>query len=215
MKKIPLSLLCGICAIVATVVMYFVILNNVVLEAIHFISLLAIVFAEALTTFYAWLAKGSPRKVAAAIVSAVMIPYSLVLSFVYIVSFPNGYSTYTGLYIAGMVVVNAIALILCFFDSGKKAEDDQLQAAKENILMLRKMVKCVMADEAAKPYEAQLRSLEERLHFTNDCVIVPEDEQIRQMLAELQQNTADPDFDVAGQIARIDALVKKRTVMTA
>lgn len=215
MKKIPLSLICGFAAMITTIVLYFVILSNAILGIIHLVSLVAILLAEGVTTFYAWLAKGSPRKVAAAVVSAAMIPYSLILSFVYIVDFPDGYGTYLGLYIAAMVIVNTVALILFFFDSSKNEETVRLQAAKENMQMLCKLIRCVMADEAAKPYEAQLRELEEKLRFSNDCVIAPEDSEIRLMLIQLQQNLADPDFDTKGQLSRLEAIIRRRAVMSA
>ena len=88
MKKIPVSLLCGAAAVVITIVAFFTIFNNIVLQAIHFISLVAIVFAEIITTVYAMFSAGNPRKVGAAVVSAFMIPFAAVLSVVYISNFP-------------------------------------------------------------------------------------------------------------------------------
>lgn len=213
MKKFPISLLCGLAAILLTVVLYFTILGNVVLEAIHFISLVAIVLAEGVTTIYAWLAKGRPRNVAAAIVSAFMIPYAILLSGIYIVNFPMGYGTYMGWYFAGLVVVNVIAFVLISFNSAKEEENDNLQNAKENMLMLRKLTKCIMAESAAEPYLAQLRKIEEDLHYTNDCVIVPEDTRIQDMLLHLQTNIADAEFDTKAYLGEIEKVVRQRTIM--
>ncbi len=215
MKKIPAVVVCGLAAMLLTVVLYFVILNNVILETIHFIALLAILLAECVTTGYAWAANGSPRKVASAVVSGMMIPYAVVLSVVYIVNFPSGYATYIGWYCAGMVAINLLAFIFTRFDANKSEENDRFQAAKNNMLGLRKIVKCIMADEAAKPYEQQLRALEEKLHFSNDNVIAAEDEDIRQLLQQLQGNVADPEFDSEQMIKKIEKAIDVRNIMTS
>ena len=215
MKRFPISLICGISVIVVTILLYFTILGNVILEAIHFIALVAIVLAEVVTTAYAAFANGSPRKVAAAVVSAVMIPAAVTLSAVYIVSFPSGYGAYLGWYFAGMFVVNAIALILVHFDSNKTEEDDSLQAAKENMLNMRKLVKCVMQDQAAKPYLTRLRGIEEALHFSNDNVIVAADAEIQNMILLVQEYIADENYDIPGLLDKIENAVKTRTIMTS
>lgn len=215
MKKFPVSLLCGIASILLTIVLYFTVLGNVVLEIIHFVTLSAVVLAEVITTLYAIHAKGNPRKVAATVVSALMIPISVWLSFVYILNFPNNYGTYLGWYFAGTIAVNALALILLLFDSNKSKENVQFQAAKSNILYMRKLVKCIMTDPATKSYETKLRIIEEKLHFTNDSVSVPEDAEILQMLDQLQQNIKNPDFDTAALLEKIEQTITKRTIMTS
>lgn len=115
MKKFPISLLCGAATIIVTILLYFVILNSIVWEAIHFITLVGVVIAEAITTAYAFLSKGDPRRVAATVVSALTVPMAILLSVVYIVSFPTGYVTYACLYLVGLIIANVISLILCRF----------------------------------------------------------------------------------------------------
>ena len=215
MKRFPGVLICGIAAMVLTVVLYFTILGNAVLSVIHFISLAAIVLAEAVTTAYAFFAKGSPRRIAAAVAVGFMIPFAMILSVVYIVNFPMGYGTYIGWYCAGMLVVNLLGFVLVRFDANKRDEDAALQNAKSNMLTLRKLVMCVLADPAAKPYEDKLRKLEEKLHFSNDCVIAAEDEEIRQLLVRLQDNIADPEFDCEQILQKIEKRIDQRKIMTS
>ena len=214
MKKFPISLLCGLLAMLLTVILFFTFFGSTILTAIHFITLLAVLLAEGVTTVYAYNSNG-PRGVAAAVVSGFMIPYSVTISLVYIANFPKGYATYIGWYCAGMVVVNAIALILLRFDSGKKAENAQLQATKGNMLELRKMVMCALAEPNAKPYEKQLRAIEEKLHFSNDSVIVAEDENIRQLLLQLQESVVNPDADTEQLLKDIEKTIEKRNIMAS
>ena len=214
MKKFSAVLLCGLMAMLLTVVLYFTILGNTLLTAIHFISLAAILLAEAVTTAYIYFAKGSPRRIAAAVVSGIMIPFATVLSVVYIVNFPEGYGTYIGWYCAGTLVVNLLGFILARIDSNKSDENATVQNAKSNMLNLRKLVMCILADPAAKPYEDKLRSLEEKLHFSNDCVIAAEDENIRLMLLQLQENVADPEFDCEQMLQKIEKTIDRRKIMT-
>lgn len=93
MKKTAVSLLLGIASIIVTILLYFLILGNVLLEIICFMTLIGVVVAEILTMLFAFFSKGSPRKVAAAVISGLMIPFSIILSIVYIVCFPEGYIT--------------------------------------------------------------------------------------------------------------------------
>ena len=211
MKKIvPIT---GLAVMLVTVILYFTILGNSLLTVIHFVTLAAILLAEAATTFYAWVSKGNPRKVGAAVLSGLMIPYSVILSVVYIVNFPQGYLTYIGWYCAAGIVVNALALVLVQFNRQKVNEDSQLQSAKNNILGLRKLVNCILADPAAKPYETQLRSLEEQLHFSKDNVICAEDAQIRSYLLELQNSIANPEYDTAGMLEKLKKTIEIRNIM--
>lgn len=215
MKKVASVLLCALAAIAITVILYLTIFGTGVWGVIHFVTLFAVVLAEIVTAGYACLVDGSPRKVAAVILSAFMIPYSAILSVVYITGFPYGYGTYLGWYFAGTVAVNAICLILLLFDSGKKRENDRLQDAKENMLELRKLVKCIMADPASEPVAEQLRALEEKLHFSNDSVITADDEKIRLLLLQLQENIADPEFDREQLLQKIEKAVTTRSIMTS
>ena len=215
MKRLPMSLVAGFAVALLTVILFFTIFGNGLLAEIHFISLGAILLAEGVTTVYAWFSKGSPRKVAAAVVSGLMVPYAAILSVVYIVNFPEGYGTYMGLYCAGMVIVNVLAFVLMHFDSGKNAENQRFQEAKSNMLGLRKIVKCIMADPAAQPYVSQLRAMEEKLHFSNDNVIAEEDELIRSLLLQLQDNLENPESDNEQLIKKIEKTIDKRNIITS
>ena len=73
MKKFPAVLIGGLAVMLLTIVLYFTILSNIILTAIHFISLVAILLSEGITTFYLWRAKGSPRGIAAAVVSVIRL----------------------------------------------------------------------------------------------------------------------------------------------
>lgn len=215
MKKMSISALCGLAAMLLTVILYFTILGDTLLTAIHFICLVAILLAELVTTVYARRAKGNPRGVAAAVTVALMIPVSLILSVVYIVSFPEGYVTYIGLYLAGMVLVNGLARVLLNFDAKKSAENESLQQAKQNMLGLRKLIMTVLADPAAQAYADRLRALEEKLHFSNDAVIAAEDENIRALLLQLRDNIADPEFDCAQKMQEIEKAIDVRNIMNS
>lgn len=215
MKKLPVSLICGVAAILLTVILFFTILDCAILEAIHFITLVGIVLAEIITTGYALCSKGNPRKVAAAAVSALMIPVALWLSIVYIVNFPYGYGTYLGWYLAATVVINALAWVILSFNGRRTDENTAMQSAKANMLQLRKLVKCAMENPAAAPYLPRLRALEEKLHFSNDCVIVPEDATIRELLMQLLEEIGKPEGDVNGLLDRLEKTAQLRSVMTS
>ena len=212
MKKFPISLLCGIAVIVATIILYFTILGNIVLEAIHFIALVAVVLSEGITILYALLAKGSPRRVAATVLSAILVPFSIVLSVIYITNFPAGYGAYLGWYFAAAVIINVMALVLVFFDTRKENENAQIQSAKDNMLYLRKIVKCIMIEDASSTYGKRLYALEEKLRFSNDCVIAPEDETLRNLLLELQENIGSADYDADRLLTEIENMVHRRTI---
>lgn len=215
MKKMPISLLGGIVAIVVTIILYFTILGDAFLEAICLITLLGVVAAELVATALAYFADGKPRKVAAVTVSALMIPVSILLSVVYIVNFPEGYATYAAWYLVCFIIVGAIAAVLFFFDSQKTAEDVALQNARANILNMRKIVKCIMIDPSAGEYKEKLNALEEKLHFSNNSVIVAQDQQIYTMLISLQKNISNPEFDSLALIRELDKAIDSRNIMVS
>lgn len=215
MKKFPISLLCGIGAVLITILAYFLILQDAFAEVICLVTLLCVILSEIITTAFAYFANGKPRRVTAVVVSAAMIPFSIVLSIIYIINFPEGYLTYLGIYTIALIIVNILAFILFGFDSQKEAENDNLQAAKSNFMNMRKMVMVIMSDPAAKPYEKSLVALEEKLHFSNDNVITMQDTKISGMLSILQSNISNPDFDVPSYIADINREIDTRNIMTS
>ena len=215
MKKSMIVPLLGLGVIVATVITYVIMFGITLWGAIHFVTLLAVILAEAVTTGYAFFAKGSPRKVGAAIVSGMMIPLSIILSFLYIFNFPTGYGAYLGWYFLATIVVNGICLILVFFDSQKVKENDCLQEAKANMLQLRKLVKCVGLLPNAAPYSARLRALEEKLHFSNDSIIRPEDTQIQALLLQLQEKLSENSADCEELLEQLELLVSQRNILAS
>ena len=129
------------------------------------------------------------------------------------VNFPEGYLAYIILYVVGLILANIVPFILTRFDSNRTEENNQLQEAKANMLHLRKIVMCIMADQAAQPYDAKLRALEEKLHFSKDNVIAAEDVQIRDLLLQLQENIANPEFDSEQLMQDITKLIDRRNIM--
>lgn len=212
MKKFPISLLCGIAAIVLAVILFFAILGNVVLQAIHFLSLIAVIVAIAQTTIYAMLAKGDPSRVAAAVISSVMIPAAVALSVVYISAFPFGYGAYLLWYFSGMVVVNGIALVLIRFRAHKTEENMSVQAAKENMQYLCKQIRIILTEDHAQAYADRLSAVEETLRFSNDAVIVPEDTQISGLLDRLRSSVAEGAEDTQELLSALEKTAKQRVI---
>ncbi len=214
MKKASFSLIGGIGAILVTVILYFVILGNVLLETICLITLLGVILAEAVTTILAYLAAGNPRKVTAAIVSAIMIPIAIILSVVYIIAFPFGYVTYISLYAVAFIIVMVITAILYSFSAKRDNANDTLQNAKNNMLYMRKLIKLIKSNPAASQYEAKLNKLDEKLHYSNDAVITQQDEQITNMLVQLNSNISVPGFDVEGALTELEKIIDARAILS-
>jgi len=215
MKKASFSLIGGIGAILVTVILYFVILGKVLLETICLITLLGVILAEAVTTILAYLAAGNPRKVTAAIVSAIMIPIAIILSVVYIIAFPFGYVTYISLYAVAFIIVMVITAILYSFSAKRDNANDALQNAKNNMLYMRKLIKLIKSNPAASQYEVKLNKLDEKLHYSNDAVITQQDEQITNMLVQLNSNISVPGFDVDGALTEIEKVIDARAILSS
>lgn len=214
MKKMPISILCGIAAILVTIISYFVIVGNIFAQIICFITLVGVVIAEAVVTFLAYASKGEPRKVAATVVASFMIPIAIFLSVVYINNFPKGYGSYLGYYFSALVIVLAICAIIWKVADSRKKDNDLLQNAKTNMIGLRKLVKCVTLKTNAQNFKKELDDIEEKLRFSNDCVITAADENIRMMLIELEKNIDNEDYDAKEQIKAISNEIDRRTIFT-
>ena len=212
MKKIPFSILCGLAAVLVTIILYFTILGNIFVQAICLITLLGVLLAEVVVTFLAYRSKGIPGKVAATMVSAAMIPFSVAISVVYIVNFPFGYGSYLGYYFAVFAILLTISAIIWKFADGIQEKNDTFQNAKQNMLDMRKIVKSIMADPNAEKYGKELSALEEKLHFSNDAVIAAADSEISDMLTNLKNNIGKENFDAASCIADIVKKIDLRNI---
>ena len=212
MKKIPISILCGVVAIFITVISYFTIIGNILAQIICFITLVGVIVAEAVVTALAYFSKGEPRKVAATITASFMVPISICLSIIYIVNFPKGYGKYLGYYFSAFAILLVISFIIWNFSDDRKADNEKLQNAKANMLTLRKLVKCVMMKENAENFKKELDEIDEKLHFSNDNVIMEMDANIRQMIIELENNIDNENFNSEEQIKAISSEIDRRNV---
>ncbi|MBQ7036535.1 MAG: hypothetical protein IJN74_03480 [Clostridia bacterium] len=212
MKKMPTSILCGIVAILLTVILYFTVVESIFAEIICLITLVGVVVAELVVTALAYFSKSEPRKVAATVVLSFMIPIAVALSIVYILNFPEGYGSYLGFYFSAFAILLAISSIIWKFSNNRKNDNDILQNAKTNMLGLRKLVKCVMLKPNAVKFKNELDEIEEKLHFSNDAVILEMDANIRRMLIELDNNIDNENFAVAEHIKAISNEIDRRNI---
>ena len=90
--------------------------------------------------------------------------------------------------------------------------NEKLQNAKANMLTLRKLVKCVMMKETAENFKKELDEIDEKLHFSNDNVIMEMDANIRQMIIELENNIDNENFNSEEQIKAISSEIDRRNV---
>ena len=212
MKKLPISLLCGLVAVLVTIILYFTVLGNAFSQLICFITLVGVIIAELAVTALAYLSNGEPRKIAATVVSAFMIPIAVFLSIVYITNFPKGYGSYIGYYLAAFVVIIAIVAVIWKFSDNKETENKAFQDAKANMLNLRKLVKCIIADPMAENYKAQLEEIEEKLHFSNDAVIMENDKEIMDMIIALHNNIGTEGYDVEAKLELLAKAIDRRNI---
>lgn len=212
MKKVPISILCGLVAILVTIILYFVIIGNIFAQSICFITLIGVVVAEMVATALAYFSKGEPRKVAATITASFMVPISIILSIVYIVNFPNGYGKYLGWYFALLAITLVISAIIWRFADNRKEDNEALQNAKANMLGLRKLVKCITLKQNAANFKKELDEIEEKLRFSNDAVIMKTDANIREMLIELENNIDNETFNTAEHIKALLNEIDRRNI---
>lgn len=212
MKKAPISIICGIAAVLITVVLYFTMLDNVFEELICIVTLFGIVLAEVVATAFAYFTDGDPRKVLAAVVSVLMVPVSIVLAVIYITAFPYEYLSYLGYYFVFFIALLLVSSVLWRFASSKKEENDLLQVSKEKILYSRRLIKSIMLEPGAQNYKRELSDIDEKLRFSNDSVITEFDAAIQENIIVLSNNINDSSFDVEGMITVISKEIDRRNV---
>lgn len=215
MRKIINALLYSVVGIAVTVILFFLILIDVDKETMHYMALGGVVLAELITALYAIYSQGHPRRLAAMSLSVAMIPIAFVLGLVFVLAFEEETGSFIGWYCVLTLLVNVTAIALLLFDGGRHREEAHRQAARDNVTVLRKLLKCLMLEPGAKPYEQRLRKLDDALHFSNTGVYVAEDENIRNMLIQLQTGIYGPPAQVEAQLASLERAVQRRTIMTS
>lgn len=212
MKKMPLSILCGIASVILTLILYFTIIGNIFIKMICFATLLGVIVAEIVVTVMAYYTDKQPGKVVATAIVSLMIPISILLSLVYIIKYPYGYGIYLGYYFSAFSILLVIGTIIWRFSDGIQEKNDAFQHSKQNMLNLRKLVKVIMNDPVAEKYKKELSNIEEKLHFSNDAVITKADSEIYNLLTELKENIGNEEFDVDSHIQEIVQKVDIRDI---
>ena len=213
MKKLLTGVVGGVLMIIVTLLFSVIILKDAELEAMHFVALGGIIFAELCWTGIVYYARNNPRRMAATGTSIITVVFSILLAIIYINAFSDAFLTYFCWYFIGVIVLNAVAIALFIFDAKRTSESKELANAKENILNMRKVVKLIMTIPAAADYEKELEALEDKLHFSNDSIVCESDSAIMNMLLGLKTNIGTPGFDTNTAIENINSAIDRINIL--
>ncbi len=82
------------------------------------------------------------------------------------------------------------------------------------MLNLRKVVKIIAADPTFTKYSDKLNKIEDELHFSNDSVIMPQDNEIYNRLTSVKNLSGNQDINIDSELEIISKLINERNIIS-
>lgn len=209
MKKAS-AIIAGAVALLMTTLLYLLLGNSFFWMPMFWISFAAVMVLEFAAALLVALAKGDPRRVAAA-VGALMGALAVVLATVVFINLlPDLFGLYCAVLvlILGSVVIEGVFLVgHSFVMEQRQAQLDSSRAYFESC---RNVVTALIHSSQGQPHSEALRALEEDLRYADDTKLTDLDGGIREMLTDLSNGLQTPGYDPAMVLSELRDLICQR-----
>ena len=210
MNKNKYGLMAGILAVITTVLLYVLLVDNLFKIPMAYITLCAVLISELIATAAFVVIKNSYKRIAVVSVFGAQAVLLLVASILFVNIFVFAYVSFTVLFMLSFVAAIFLLLFVFKFRNEADVQQTEFKSAKINMVTIRAMVNELIHSEKGVLYKKELLALDENLRFSDDSVQIEMDQDIKQKVAYLAENMGAPDFDAIHTISEINNMIKQR-----
>lgn len=211
-KSKHIVLICGAVSIAVTVIFYLLTFNNIFTIPMRWVSLLFLIFAEALGTVKALTAKRTIFGVSGVATNLVHICAVLVLSIIFVNIFPLLIGKYILLNVLLLCILLVVDVVIAYFSNRVATQDAKLNESQSVMGCCVEKAASLCVEFGNTEYKKDLKDIVELLKYSDNSCLTQDEITIMNKLDEVQlllQNNAD---GIPEKIIEIKNAIKLRSI---
>lgn len=207
-----IAIICGGTSIVATVIFYLLTFDNIFTIPMRWISLIFLIFSEAIGTVKALSIKKSIFGVANIITSLIHLGVVLAMSTIFVNFFPLLIKTYILLNLLAIGILLAVDVIIIYFGEYTDTKNKDLAENQAVIDALYTKASRLVIGYSQSSYKKDLEEISEMLRYSDNSALSNDEVAILGELEELDALLAGEDESVPQKISDIKNSIKLRSL---
>lgn len=211
-KSTAVTLICGAISITATIIFYLLTFDNIFTVPMRWISLIFIVLTEVIGTVKALCIKKSIFGVASISVSLFHLGAVLIISIIFVNTYPTLIKKYVLLNLLALIVMLAADVLIIYFGENIRNKNNALSENQAVIDSLYTSAKALEIEYRESTYSKNLNELSELLKYSDNSVLSNDEVAISEMLDELHKLLSDNAEGIPQKISDIKNAIKLRSL---
>ncbi len=211
-KSKAVTLICGAISIIATIIFYLLTFDNIFTVPLRWISLIFLILTEVIGTVKAMCIKKSIFGVASISVSLFHLGVVLIISIIFVNTYPTLIKKYVLLNLLALIVMLAADVLIIYFGESIRNKNNTLSENQAVIDSLYTSAKALEIEYRESTYSKNLNELSELLKYSDNSTLSNDEVAISEMLDELRKLLSDNAEGIPQKISDIKNTIKLRSL---
>ncbi len=211
-KSKAVTLICGAISITATIIFYLLTFDNIFTVPMRWISLIFLILTEVIGTVKAMCIKKSIFGVASISVSLFHLGVVLIISIIFVNTYPTLIKKYVLLNLLALIVMLAADVLIIYFGESIRNKNNALSENQAVIDSLYTSAKALEIEYRESTYSKNLNELSELLKYSDNSTLSNDEVAISEMLDELRKLLSDNAEGIPQKISDIKNAIKLRSL---
>lgn len=211
-KSKAVTLICGAISITATIIFYLLTFDNIFTVPMRWISLIFLILTEVIGTVKAMCIKKSIFGVASISVSLFHLGAVLIISIIFVNTYPTLIKKYVLLNLLALIVMLAADVLIIYFGESIRNKNNALSENQAVIDSLYTSAKALEIEYRESTYSKNLNELSELLKYSDNSTLSNDEVAISEMLDELRKLLSDNAEGIPQKISDIKNAIKLRSL---
>lgn len=211
-KSKAVTLICGAISITATIIFYLLTFDNIFTVPMRWISLIFLILTEVIGTVKAMCIKKSIFGVASISVSLFHLGVVLIISIIFVNTYPMLIKKYVLLNLLALIVMLAADVLIIYFGESIRNKNNALSENQAVIDSLYTSAKALEIEYRESTYSKNLNELSELLKYSDNSTLSNDEVAISEMLDELRKLLSDNAEGIPQKISDIKNAIKLRSL---
>lgn len=211
-KSKAVTLICGAISITATIIFYLLTFDNIFTVPMRWISLIFLILTEVIGTVKAMCIKKSIFGVASISVSLFHLGVVLIISIIFVNTYPMLIKKYVLLNLLALIVMLAADVLIIYFGESIRNKNNALSENQAVIDSLYTSAKALEIEYRESTYSKNLNELSELLKYSDNSTLSNDEVAISEMFDELRKLLSDNAEGIPQKISDIKNAIKLRSL---
>jgi hypothetical protein len=211
-KSKHIALICGATSIAVTVIFYLLTYNNIFTVPMRWVSLLFLIFAEAIGTVKALTVKKTVFGVSNIVTSIAHIAAVLVLSIVFVNIFPLLIAKYILLNILALCILMVVDVVILYFTNRGATQNRKMNESQSVMGACVEKASSLCVEFGSTDYKKDLEEIVELLRYSDNSCLTQDEMTIMNKLGEVQLLLKNNDEGIAEKIVEIKNAIELRSI---